>query len=57
VLHSETHFDAFRDFVADNEARLRQALSATLGTQVGREAAADALGYAWGELEDNHRRR
>jgi hypothetical protein len=24
VLHSETHINAFRDFVADNEARLRQ---------------------------------
>jgi hypothetical protein len=57
VLHSETHIDAFRDFVADNEARLRQALSATLGTQVGREAAADALGYAWGELGNIHRKR
>jgi hypothetical protein len=35
VLHSETHIDAFRHFVADNEARLRQALSATLGTKWG----------------------
>jgi len=51
VLRSETDIDDFRDFVADNEARLRQALSATLGTQVGRDAAADALGYAWENWE------
>ena len=51
MLRSETDIDAFRDFVADNEARLRQALSATLGTQVGRDAAADALGYAWENWE------
>lgn len=47
MLHSETDIDAFRVFVVDNEARLRQALSATLGTQLGRDATADALGYAW----------
>jgi RNA polymerase sigma factor (sigma-70 family) len=51
VLRSETDIDAFRDFVADSEARLRQALSATLGTQVGRDATADALGYAWENWE------
>jgi DNA-directed RNA polymerase specialized sigma24 family protein len=51
VLHSETDIDAFRGFVADNEARLRQALSATFGTQVGREATADALAYAWENWE------
>ena len=29
------------------EPRLRQALSATLGSEPGREAAAEALAYAW----------
>jgi RNA polymerase sigma factor (sigma-70 family) len=51
VLRSETDIDAFRDFVAESEARLRQALSATLGTQVGRDATADALSYAWENWE------
>ena len=51
MLRSETDIDAFRDFVTDNETRLRQALSATLGTQVGRDATADALGYAWENWE------
>ena len=51
MLRSETDIDAFRDFVAGNEARLRQALSAALGTQMGRDATADALGYAWENWE------
>jgi len=51
VLRSKTDIDAFRDFVTESEARLRQALSATLGTQVGRDATADALGYAWENWE------
>jgi DNA-directed RNA polymerase specialized sigma24 family protein len=51
VLRSETDIDAFRDFVVENEPRLRQALSATLGTQAGRDATADAMGYAWENWE------
>lgn len=47
VLRSETDIDAFRGFVVENEPRLRQALSATLGTQMGQEATAEALSYAW----------
>ncbi len=47
MLRTENEVDAFRDFVTQNEPRLRQALSATLGTQMGREATAEALGYAW----------
>lgn len=37
----------FTSFVAAREARLRHALIACLGAEVGREAAADALAYAW----------
>jgi len=38
-------------FVVESEPRLRQALSATLGTQAGRDATADAIGYAWENWE------
>jgi DNA-directed RNA polymerase specialized sigma24 family protein len=51
VLRSETDIDAFRNFMAESEPRLRQALSATLGTQAGRDATADAIGYAWENWE------
>jgi RNA polymerase sigma factor (sigma-70 family) len=47
VLRSEIDIDAFRQFVTVSEPRLRQALSASLGSQVGREATVDALSYAW----------
>lgn len=47
MLRSETDTDAFSDFVVENEPRLRQALSATLGTQMGRDATVDALSYGW----------
>lgn len=43
----EQDADAFGRFVRTVEPRLRQALSASLGTQIGREAAADALSHAW----------
>ena len=39
--------DGFGPFVESAEPRLRQALSATLGTEVGREATIDALAHAW----------
>jgi len=47
VLRTEIDIETFRSFVAKNEPRLRQALSASLGTQVGVDATAEALGYAW----------
>lgn len=39
--------EGFSSFVAANEPRLRHALIASLGPDVGREAAADALAYGW----------
>ena len=39
--------DGFEAFVATHERRLRQALTASFGIDRGREAAADALAYAW----------
>jgi RNA polymerase sigma-70 factor (ECF subfamily) len=38
---------AFREFVVDVEPRLRTALVATYGHDRGREAAAEALAFAW----------
>jgi DNA-directed RNA polymerase specialized sigma24 family protein len=39
--------DAFTAFVAERGPRLKQALIAALGGEVGREAAAEALLWAW----------
>jgi DNA-directed RNA polymerase specialized sigma24 family protein len=38
---------AFTAFVREHQTRLRQALIATLGGEVGREATAEALAWAW----------
>jgi DNA-directed RNA polymerase specialized sigma24 family protein len=38
---------AFTVFVRENEPRLRQSLIAALGGEVGREATAEALAWAW----------
>ena len=38
---------AFEVFVKETETRLREALSASLGSERGREATAEALSYAW----------
>ena len=37
----------FESFVCTTEPRLREGLSAALGTDVGREATAEALAYVW----------
>ncbi len=42
---------AFEAFVGAHERPLRQALTATLGVDRGREAAADAFAYAWEHWE------
>ena len=39
--------DAFTSFFAGCEPRLKHALVASCGAEVGREATADALEYAW----------
>jgi len=41
----------FRRFVSDVEPRLRSAPVAACGTEVGREATAEALAYAWEHWE------
>ena len=39
--------DAFTAWVDEAEPRLRHALTASFGPQVGEEAVADAVGFAW----------
>ena len=43
----EVAVDSFEGFARKVEPRLRESLSATLGSDLGREAAAEALAYAW----------
>ena len=47
MLPDDTKRDSFTEFVDGYERRLRQALAAAFGVQVGREAAAEALAYGW----------
>jgi RNA polymerase sigma factor (sigma-70 family) len=47
VLSSEQKVARFGEFFAGIEPKLRHALVAHCGPEVGREAAADALEYAW----------
>ncbi len=47
MLSDRTSIDTFALFVAEVEPRLRRALTATFGADVGREAAAEALAYGW----------
>lgn len=51
LLPDEVEVDSFRVFFKGVEPRLREALSATLGSEAGREAAADALSYGWENWE------
>jgi DNA-directed RNA polymerase specialized sigma24 family protein len=43
--------DAFTEFAAEAEPRLRRALCASLGPDVGIEATSEALAYAWDNWE------
>ena len=47
LLPDETVVDSFSDWVRESEPRIRQALTASFGPQVGTDAATDALSYAW----------
>jgi RNA polymerase sigma-70 factor (ECF subfamily) len=47
MLSHREKTDSFTEFFSDVEPRLRGALTATLGADVGREACADALAYGW----------
>ena len=47
MLADDTRAVSFTDFVERYEVKLRQALTATFGPELGREATADALAYGW----------
>jgi RNA polymerase sigma factor (sigma-70 family) len=47
VLLNESLVDSFTAWAERVEPRLRHALTASFGSQVGKEAAADALAHAW----------
>ena len=51
MLPDETKVDSFTEFVAAIEPRLRQALTAAFGPDLGREATAEALAYGWEHWE------
>lgn len=47
VVSAEPQVENFGEFFAAAEPRLRHALAARYGPEVGRECAADAFEYAW----------
>lgn len=47
VLPDEVAVDSFKEWFRVAEPRIRHALTATFGFQVGKDAAADALSHAW----------
>ena len=47
MLSDDVRADAFTSFVESTELRLRHALTAAMGPEIGREATADALAYGW----------
>jgi RNA polymerase sigma-70 factor (ECF subfamily) len=47
MLSDEVRIESFEGFVRWVEPRLRVALSASLGSEVGRDATAETLAYAW----------
>lgn len=51
MLSDRVLSESYGEFVAANERRLRQALTASLGNDSGREAAAEALAYGWEHWE------
>ncbi|HEX6221298.1 MAG TPA: sigma-70 family RNA polymerase sigma factor [Acidimicrobiia bacterium] len=47
MLRDDTGADTFTELVRRLEPRLRRALTAAFGSDIGREAAAEALAYGW----------
>ena len=47
MRRTEPETETFDEFVERAEPRLREALTAALGSDAGREATADALAYGW----------
>lgn len=51
MLSDETIVDSFTEWAEAAESRLRHALTASFGPQVGKEATVDALAHAWEHWE------
>ena len=51
MLRDETLVDSFTEWAREAEPRLRHALTASFGVEVGKEAAAEALVHAWEHWE------
>ena len=47
MLHDETRVDGFTAFVRDAEPRIRQALSASVGSEAAVDGTSEAIAYAW----------
>ena len=47
MTRTEPEAEIFDEFVERVEPRLREALTATIGSEAGRDATADALAYGW----------
>jgi DNA-directed RNA polymerase specialized sigma24 family protein len=47
LVSAETVVESFTEWAREAEPRLRHALTASFGSQLGQEATADALAYAW----------
>lgn len=47
MLRDETSVDPFTEFMREAEPRIRRALTAAFGSEVGREATAEAVSYGW----------
>ncbi len=47
MLRDETKRDSYTEFFGLVELRLRQALMASFGPEVGRDSSAEALAYGW----------
>lgn len=47
LVSDETIVDSFTEWAREAEPRLRHALTASFGSQLGKEATADALAHAW----------
>ena len=52
---SQLRSDTFTQFVEEVEGRLRHALVARYGLDLGRESAAEAMAYAWENWERSSR--
>lgn len=51
MLKDLTQAEAFTEFVRESEPKLRNALCAAFGRDLGREATADSLAFAWEHWE------